>query len=62
MSEYTQSQRDSQRSEVHVKQAEFEGGGTRHNDLDDLAGKCVDDPEFDKAMEAMDKIDEGLWQ
>jgi hypothetical protein len=45
-----------------VKQTEFEGGGTRHNDLDDLTGGWVDDPEFEAAIEAMDKIDEELWQ
>ncbi len=45
-----------------MKQAEFECGETRHNDLDDLAGKWVDDPEFAAAIEAMDKIDEELWQ
>ena len=29
----------------------------RHHDLDDLAGTWVDDPEFDRAIEEMDKVD-----
>ena len=32
-----------------------------HHDLDDLAGSWVQDPEFDKAMEAMDRVDAELW-
>lgn len=34
----------------------------RFNDLDDLAGTWADDPEFDKAVEEMHRIDEGLWK
>ena len=34
----------------------------RHNDLDDLAGTWVDDPEFDRAVEEMDQVDPELWQ
>ena len=34
----------------------------RYDDLDDLAGSWVKDPEFDRAMAAMDKVDEGLWK
>lgn len=34
----------------------------RFNDLDDLAGTWVEDPEFDKAVEEMHRIDEGLWK
>lgn len=34
----------------------------RYNDLNDLAGSWVNDPEFDKAMADMDKVDEGLWK
>jgi hypothetical protein len=34
----------------------------RHGDLDDLAGKWVDDPEFDKAIQDMDRVDEELWK
>ena len=33
----------------------------RHHDLDDLAGTWVDDPEFDRAIEAMDQVDAELW-
>ena len=33
-----------------------------HHDLDDLAGTWVQDPEFDKAMNAMDRIDPEQWQ
>ena len=29
----------------------------RYHDLDDLAGTRVDDPEFDRAIEAMDQVD-----
>jgi hypothetical protein len=32
-----------------------------HHDMDDLAGSWVDDPEFDKAIEAFEAIDEELW-
>jgi len=34
----------------------------RHHDLDDLAGTWVDDPEFDRGIEAMDRVDPGLWR
>ncbi len=34
----------------------------RHHDLDDLAGTWVEDPEFDRAMEEMDQIDDELWR
>jgi hypothetical protein len=34
----------------------------RYNDLDDLAGSWVKDPEFTKAMADMDKVDEALWK
>ena len=33
----------------------------RNHDLDDLAGTWVDDPEFDRAIEAMDQVDPG-WR
>ena len=33
----------------------------RHHDLDDLAGTWVDDPAFDRAIEAMDQVDPELW-
>jgi hypothetical protein len=38
------------------------GDTVRHNDLDDLVGSWVKDPEFDRAMLAMDKVDEALWK
>ncbi len=32
------------------------------HDLDDLAGTWVDDPEFDRAMEVFESIDEDIWK
>ncbi len=32
------------------------------HDLDDLAGTWVADPEFDRAMEMFESIDEELWR
>lgn len=40
----------------------MQGEDVRHDDLDDLAGKWVDDPEFDRAIEEMDRVDEELWK
>lgn len=40
----------------------IDGNAVRHNDLDDLAGTWVSDPEFDKVMTAFDKIDGSLWK
>ena len=34
----------------------------RYTDLDDLAGTWVADPEFDRALTAMDRVDEELWE
>ncbi len=34
----------------------------RYSDLDDLAGSWVSDPEFDRAIEEMDRIDPELWR
>jgi len=34
----------------------------RFDDLDDLAGTWVHDPEFDKALEEMHQIDPDLWK
>ena len=34
----------------------------RYNDLDDLAGTWVSDPEFDRAIEEMDRVDPDLWK
>ena len=41
------------------------GAGADHvqrHDLDHLAGTWVPDPAFDKALEAFEAIDEGLWK
>lgn len=35
---------------------------TRYSDLDDLAGSWVHDPEFDRAIEEMDRVDPELWK
>jgi hypothetical protein len=32
------------------------------HDLDDLAGTWIADPEYDKAMEMFESIDEDLWR
>ena len=34
----------------------------RYNDLDDLAGTWVSDPEFDRVIEEMDRVDPDLWK
>jgi hypothetical protein len=34
----------------------------RYNDLDDLAGTWVSDPEFDRAIVEMDRVDPELWK
>jgi len=34
----------------------------KYNDLDDLVGTWVEDPDFDVAIKAMDQVDPGLWQ
>jgi plasmid stability protein len=34
----------------------------RFTDLDDLAGTWIDDPEFDRAIAEMDRIDEAMWK
>jgi plasmid stability protein len=36
--------------------------GERYTDLDDLAGTWVDDPEFDRAIREMDRVDPELWK
>lgn len=33
-----------------------------HHDLDDLAGTWVDDPEFDRVIEEMDRVDAEQWR
>jgi len=34
----------------------------RYTDLDDLAGTWVPDPEFDRVVAEMDRVDEELWK
>jgi hypothetical protein len=34
----------------------------RQRDLNELAGSWVEDPEFDRAIEDHDRIDEDLWR
>lgn len=38
------------------------GETRRYDDLGDLAGTWVDDPEFDKALAEMDKVDPDQWR
>ena len=33
-----------------------------YRDLDTLAGTWVEDPEFDRAIAAQDRVDEALWR
>jgi len=33
-----------------------------HHDLDDLAGTWVEDPEFDRIVAEMDRVDPELWR
>jgi hypothetical protein len=44
---------------------EAEGTGVPervYSDLDALAGSWVDDPSFDAAIQAQDRVDEALWR
>ena len=34
----------------------------RYTDLDDLVGSWVSDPEFDRAVKEMDRVDPELWK
>lgn len=34
----------------------------KYHDIDHLAGTWVQDPEFDRAIDEMDVIDEGMWR
>ena len=40
----------------------FSKGPVRHRDLSGIAGTWLEDPEFDRAIEDQDRIDEDLWQ
>ena len=53
---------NSQVLDVIGRGLDMDTNGVRYDDLDDLAGKWVEDPEFDKAIEVMDRIDEELWK
>ena len=33
-----------------------------YHDLDDLAGSWIQDPEFEKVVAEMDRVDPGLWE
>lgn len=39
-----------------------DAGMVEHQDLDDLIGTWVQDPECDKALAEMDQVDAELWQ
>lgn len=39
-----------------------EAGEVSHDDLDDLIGAWVEDPEFDHALEAQGQVDPELWR
>lgn len=41
---------------------DLEAESVEHHDLDDLSGTWVQDPEFDKAMSEMDRVDPELWR
>lgn len=46
-----------------IKEAEGpELSGRAYTDLDTLAGAWVDVPGFDDAIQAQDRVDEGLWR
>jgi hypothetical protein len=38
------------------------GADIVHHDLDDLAGRWEEDPDFDAAIEAQHAVDEDLWR
>ncbi len=40
----------------------LDGEVHRFSDLDDLAGSWIDDPEFDRVIADMDRIDEAMWK
>ncbi len=41
---------------------EIAGGDRRYHDLDDLAGRWVEDPAFDATIRAQHRIDKSLWK
>lgn len=49
--------------EVLAREAGLDpGAGTLHHDLDGLAGRWEEDPDFDAAIAAQDRIDDELWR
>jgi hypothetical protein len=40
----------------------IEGQPVIHHDLDDLAGTWIADPDFDRALAEMDRVDPDLWR
>ena len=40
----------------------FSESSIRYSDLDDLVGSWVDDPEFDRAIQEMHRVDPELWK
>ena len=39
----------------------IKGQPVYHSDLDELAGTWVEDPEFDSAIAALDRVDQESW-
>ncbi len=48
--------------EALIREAEGTGPERVYTDLDALAGSWVEDPVFDDAIKAQDRIDETLWR
>lgn len=40
----------------------LEAQEVKHHDLDRLAGTWAPDPEFDRVIKEMDRVDEDLWK
>jgi len=40
----------------------FSESSIRYSDLDDLVGSWVNDPEFDRAIQEMHRVDPELWK
>jgi GAF domain-containing protein len=46
-----------------IREADMaEPSGRLHTDLDELAGTWRDDPAFDEAIQAQDRVDPSLWR
>jgi len=48
--------------EALARGAGYGAEAVRFRDLTDIAGTWVDDPEFDRALEDQDTVDEDLWK